>query len=89
MDCTGCGSLKAADPKDLVRKDEMPELKKRGRVVTVQRTTTTQGQIIIKFQIRWLSDHILYSMWMKLVSWLVKGLSRLHLHGCTGQPTFP
>mgnify|MGYP001031646604 CR=1 FL=1 len=63
MDWTGCGKMKTAENhlEYLVRNNKLPELKKGGRVVTAQATTTKRGQITVEQQLRW--HGVIQSMW--------------------------
>jgi hypothetical protein len=63
MDWADCGDrIKATNHfAYLVRNKKLPDLKRDGRVVTAQKTTTKRGQITIEQQIRW--HGVIESIW--------------------------
>jgi hypothetical protein len=62
MDWTGCGDGIATNHfAYLVRKKKLPDLKRDGRVVIAQKTTTKRGQITIEQQVHW--HGVIESIW--------------------------
>ncbi len=66
MDWTGCEERGKARNHYayLVRNKKLPDLKRDGRVVTAQKTTTKRGQITIEQQVRW--HGVVESIWRDL-----------------------